>query len=207
MTPLPRTAIALYVALALHVLVLLATALLRPSQDSAGAGQGLSVRTAALSPAQRQLLGARPPARSTPMPSGPVRAPASTSTAPPRRLAPSRGDAKAAPALGKTPEPAAADAPAQAGGGGRDLYFARLRAHLAGHRRALRPGLPATRSLLRVAITRDGRVEDLALVESSGLAELDEEAMDLVRRAAPLPAPPGARTVRLIVPVEIVPGG
>ena len=207
MTPLPRTAISLYVALALHVLVLLAMALLPASQDSAGPGQGLSVRAASLSPAQRRWVGAEPPAENPSASPAPVPAAAPGSTASPRRLAPSRSEAKTAPAVAKTPEPAPVHAPAQTGGGGRDLYFARLRAHLAGYRRALRPGLPPARSLLRVAITRDGWVEDLALVESSGLAELDDEAMDLVRRAAPLPPPPGARTLRLIVPVEIVPGG
>jgi TonB family protein len=96
---------------------------------------------------------------------------------------------------------------AQLGGGGRDLYFARLRAHLSTFRRDLSPGLPAARCRVHLAITRDGWVAELALVESSGVPELDAAAMDLVRRAAPLPAPPGGRTVGLIVPVEIGPAG
>lgn len=203
MSALPRTAISLYVAVALHVLLVLAIALGRPSQESAGPGQGLSVRVASLSPVQRQLLGESAPIES-------VSAPAAVSATSPvaaRRLAPAPGRAKADAPARQAPKPSAPEMPAHTGGGGRDHYFARLRAHLAGFRRALQPGLPPARSLLRVAITRDGWIEGLALVESSGIAALDAEAMDIVRRAAPLPAPPGARAVRLIVPVEIVPGG
>jgi protein TonB len=214
MTPLPRTAISLYVALALHALVLLALALHPPSQNSAGPGQGLSVRGATLSEAERRLvMGVTAPApMETPTPAplqnrrrlAPERAPTPSAPKPVRpQVAPPReaanGIAKAADSRVASP------GVAQVGGGGQDLYFARLRAHLAGFRRELRPGLPPARSRVRVAITRDGWIEELVLVESSGVPELDAEAMNLLRRAAPLPAPPQGRALRLIVPVEIVP--
>lgn len=201
MTPLRRTAISLYVALAVHALVLLAMALRPPSQHSSGPGEGLSVRGASLSAEQHRLVSGRPVATVVPPVAAPER----------RRLAREREAVQARPlarAPGTAPdEVASGSAQRQVGGGGHDLYFARLRAHLAGFRRELRPGLPAARSHVRVAITPDGWIEELVLAESSGLPELDVEAMDLVRRAAPLPAPPGGRAVRLIVPVEIVPPG
>lgn len=193
---LPRTAAALYIALAVHALVLLSLALGRPTQESSGSGQGLRVRGASLSAGELRLANGSP---ALPIESSIKPAPSRTA----RRLATGReADITAGPAS----EKAANSGPQeQTGGGGRDLYFARLRAHLAGFRRELRPGLPAASSRVRVAITRDGWIEELVLVESSGLPELDAEAMDLVRRAAPLPAPPRGRAVRLIVPVEIVP--
>ena len=204
MTPLPRTAISLYVALALHALVLLAMALHPPSQNSSGSGQGLSVRGVSLSAAERRLVDPAP----SPIPTS-VHAPASTprpiaSSEPRRRLSPEPVATRDEPAVPVSAPPASPAAPSAVGGGGRDLYFARLRAHLAGYRRELRSGLPAASSRVRVAITRDGWIEELVLVESSGVPDLDAEALDLVRRAAPLPAPPGGRALRLIVPVEIV---
>lgn len=240
MMPLPRTAISLYVALAVHALVLLGMALRPPSQDSVGLGQGLSVRSASLSAGERRLvLGSaaepeakvmpadelrvltpsapavekhrlareRPAMKPAPTPSpNPVRekpVPAS----PEIRTAPSPALSVAAPREEPRPVESRIDTVEQVGGGGRELYFARLRAHLAGFRRELRPGLPPARSRVRMTITKDGWIEELALIESSGLQELDAEAMDLVRRAAPLPPPPQGRAARLIVPVEIVPTG
>lgn len=234
MMPVPRTAISLYVALAVHALVLLAMALRPPSQESAGLGHGLSVRSASLSAGERRLVlgstaspveasratalpapaietrrlarerpAVKPAVTSAPVPVPPQLAPASPQ---PRAAAPP-ATSVAAPREDPRPVASLSEAVGQAGGGGRDLYFARLRAHLAGFRRELRPGLPPARSRVRMTITKDGWIEDLALIESSGLPELDTEAMDLVRRAAPLPPPPQGRAVRLIVPVEIGPMG
>ena len=229
MIPLPRTAISLYVALAVHALVLLAMALRPPSQQSAGLGQGLSVRSASLSAGERRLVlgsAAEPETMAAPLEARSVRSPPVRAVET-RRLARERPSAKPSPTSAPVPahpKPAPAspitqpreaprtpgsngEAVGQVGGGGRDLYFARLRAHLAGFRRELRPGLPPARTRVRMTITKDGWIEELVLMESSGLPELDAEAMDIVRRAAPLPSPPEGRAVRLIVPVEIVPTG
>lgn len=64
---------------------------------------------------------------------------------------------------------------------------------------------PPGRVVLDFSIDRDGRLVSLAVKEGSGLAELDEAAMDMIRHAAPLPAPPPevkGETVRLVLPVH-----
>lgn len=200
MRSLPRTAISLYVALAVHALALLAMVLGPPSQDSAGGAQGLSVRGAVLSAGERRLVEA-----SLRVPPAPAGAGVALRVAHAGRLGSEPVAARVGqPDSGTRPQDRGATV-GRIGGGGHDLYFSRLRAHLAGFSRELRRGLPPARSRVRVAITPDGWVEELALLESSGLPELDAEALDLVRRAAPLPPPPRRRTLRLIVPVEIVP--
>ncbi|MGH8518057.1 MAG: hypothetical protein ACREUE_11415, partial [Panacagrimonas sp.] len=147
MMRLPRTAISLYVALAVHALVLLAMALGPPSQESAGRGQGLSVRSASLSLGERRLvMGPTTEVANVAKAPEPVRA-----TTPPapvvksRRLARERPGIEAATVASPTPthpqwvaappppreDPQAArdvNPVDQMGGGGRDLYFARLRA-------------------------------------------------------------------------------
>jgi periplasmic protein TonB len=59
--------------------------------------------------------------------------------------------------------------------------------------------------LLRFAIDRSGNVVAAQIERSSGHTMLDDEVMALVRRAAPLPAPPAdlaGNTVTLVVPVS-----
>jgi protein TonB len=175
------------------------------------------VRGAALSEAERRLVmgvtapGPMESSAAAPMENRKRLAPQPTPSAPKARVAPKpvrpqiARPQEAPKELAKAADPDVSnEGPGQIGGGGQDLYFARLRAHLAGFRRELRPGLPPARSRVRVAITRDGWIEALELVGSSGVPELDAEAMDLLRRAAPLPPPPHGRGLRLIVPVEIV---
>ncbi|RZJ88081.1 MAG: energy transducer TonB, partial [Brevundimonas sp.] len=65
-----------------------------------------------------------------------------------------------------------------------------------------------TRGVARVAVTidRGGRVLSARLASSSGNAEFDDEAVALVRRASPIPAPPdgvGGKTLSLTVPVNM----
>lgn len=70
-------------------------------------------------------------------------------------------------------------------------------------RAAGRP-LPPGRVVLRFAIDRDGRVVSLSVKSGSGVPELDEAALAMVRRAAPLPPPPPevtGETVDLELPV------
>ena len=69
---------------------------------------------------------------------------------------------------------------------------------------AQRRGWEGTVEVL-LKITADGKVTGMTLGKSSGHASLDEEAMDMVRRASPLPqAPPDLRGRALVVSVPIV---
>ena len=215
MTPMPRTAVSLYVALAFHALLLLGLALSPPSQNSAGPGLGLSLPGAGLSASERQAAMALPvhfaesPARPALVVAAPPtseRSKAATSPAP-RRAAPPEPTTERAVEASKegsaASSAAAARGAAQSGGGGSNAYYARLRAHLAGFRHTLPAGLGSARARVRFQVSADGWISDLALEESSGIAVLDTEALDLLRRAAPLPRPPGGRELRLVVPVSI----
>lgn len=51
---------------------------------------------------------------------------------------------------------------------------------------------PAGQVLLAFAIDRKGELVSLAVETSSGIAEFDEAALEMVRRAAPFPPPPDA---------------
>ena len=60
-------------------------------------------------------------------------------------------------------------------------------------------------SIISFTMDRSGQVLSVRLVRSSGSAVLDEEAVALVHRAAPLPAPPAeipGRTITLTVPIR-----
>jgi TonB family protein len=63
---------------------------------------------------------------------------------------------------------------------------------------------------LAFSINRRGNVVSSHIVKSSGSALLDYEALDLFRRAAPLPAPPveiADNDLSLIVPIRFAAGG
>lgn len=215
----PRMAVSLYVALVLHALLLLGLALRPPSQNSAGPGLGLSVPGAGLSEAERWLATAPPAAGRDPF-TVPETEPAA-GIADPRSREPIRAKTRKeiSDELPKRPAQVAdgealrpqekrsglsVQRIAQAGGGGSaNSYYARLRAHLAGFRHELPAGLPAASARVRFRVSPDGWISELELVQGSGVASLDAEALDLFRRAAPLPPPPDARDLRLIVPVSI----
>jgi protein TonB len=58
---------------------------------------------------------------------------------------------------------------------------------------------------LSFSLDRHGRVTTARITKSSGSGALDQEALDLVRRAQPFPAPPAALTgaqIDLTVPVR-----
>jgi protein TonB len=58
---------------------------------------------------------------------------------------------------------------------------------------------------IRIAIDRQGRVLEARLERSSGISTLDREALELPRRAQPLPRPPAdiaGERIELVVPVE-----
>lgn len=91
----------------------------------------------------------------------------------------------------------------EAGGGGRDDYYARLRAHLQRYRRQVQADAAGTRTVVvRFRVDGRGGVSAIGLQRSSGDARLDAEALDLVRRSSPVPAPPRQAGMNLAVPIE-----
>ncbi|HVT37356.1 MAG TPA: energy transducer TonB [Nevskiaceae bacterium] len=100
-----------------------------------------------------------------------------------------------------TPPPAHA-APA-GGGGGSGGYLARLRAHLYRYRSEPPAGISARGvAQVRFTVAADGSASGVDVAESSGSRELDLQAVALVLRASPLPAPPDGLAQTLVVPVE-----
>ena len=79
-----------------------------------------------------------------------------------------------------------------------------LQAHLNRYKRfpdGAKPGLVR----VAFAIDQQGRVLSASLVASSGDARLDAEALAMVRRSSPVPAPPtraGSGLIRLAVPIR-----
>ena len=55
---------------------------------------------------------------------------------------------------------------------------------------------------VRFTIDGDGNVGSVSLSRSSGVSELDEEVLSLVRRASPVPAPPPGVGRTIVVPIE-----
>jgi len=89
-----------------------------------------------------------------------------------------------------------------------DLWDALVRAKLG---RLLRYPIASMRLheedtvMVRLVIDRNGRLLSSELVQSRGYTRLDGEAMDLVRRASPLPKPPPevqGETIDFIVPID-----
>lgn len=216
-----KAALSLYVAVAVHLLALVLLALAAGApQQPAGRGQGLGgparapeapVDPRASSSVDREADRAadRSLARPVQAPAGEVPADVAAlglATAPlvltatPRARVPEAGDAARAPARAH-----GADAPAGDGarGGGRGGYLADVRAHLNRYRRSLPGSIPTAASDVALTIDARGGVHDLRLQRSSGVAALDQEALDLVRRAAPLPAPPDGRARTLVVPILV----
>lgn len=79
-----------------------------------------------------------------------------------------------------------------------------LMAHLNRHKR-FPPGGSQGVALVAFSITHSGVVTSVRLVRSSGDGALDTEAVGLVRRASPVPAPPpsvGGNSLSLTVPVR-----
>lgn len=84
---------------------------------------------------------------------------------------------------------------------GGDLYLARVRAHMARFRQPLPPGIRNRGTVaLRFRLSTRGEVTQARVDRSSGDPGLDEEALNLLLRAAPLPA--RDHDTELIVPIE-----
>jgi protein TonB len=89
-----------------------------------------------------------------------------------------------------------------------DTWEGKVLAQLNKYRRY--PGVAKTRHqqgvpYIRFVMDREGRVLSSRLERSSGFPELDREAVNLPKRASPLPKPPENKvgdTLELVVPVE-----
>ena len=220
----PRAAIALYVALALHLVAALLIALAPGPQRPPGPGQGMALGLQ-LSGVDGVLAPTGPPAK--PAPTVAKRAersdtvdraarvisdaqrpavanPAETDRSDELRTPASAGDRIRPPAMR---DPAAGHSSNGAGGlrggGGSDRYLARLRQHLHAFRRELSPGTAPGEAEVRFVVSAEGRLESLALLRSSGRPELDAEALDLLRRSQPLPPAPDTRSLELAVSIRI----
>ena len=196
---LSRTMIALYVALALHLLLVLGTTLNPVPQTSPGLGIGLSQSGQGLDEID-QALAMRASALITPRAFG---ADFATESSFESRDSNNPLDADDPHSAYEWIDRPLLRQATQLGGGGDGSYFATLRAHLSGFRRELPGGLQFASAKVAFTVSADGQVSRLRLVQRSGLEMLDAEALDLIRRAAPLPKPPQGRPASLLVPVEL----
>lgn len=210
-----RRAVGLSVAVAGHVGAALLVLL-------AGAGP-LLAPTEASAPISVALVDAAPPAPEPPL--EPVKAPDQPALPVPRVALPTPqvvvATVPARPALSAprptlspaaaTAAPPAAPAPASppaksAEQAGEASYHAQVLARLREARRyptAARARRQEGVAQVRFTLDARGRVLDASLVRSSGHAVLDREALDTVRRAAPLPAPPPGSADPLTLVVDI----
>lgn len=205
-----RTAIALYVAVALHAVALLFLLLAPLPQTGAGDGIGLTLAGGGSVLAAPGVPSVRPSAPSKSIPVAAARAAGPSPEREPADTAPPAPHAERPAAevavTGFSDGPSSAGSggpgagPAHAGGGGTDGYFARLRTHLAAFRRAV-PDVATGRAEVRFTVLADGRVAELVLERSSGSERLDAEALALVARAQPLPPPPHGGSLRVTVPI------
>ena len=109
-------------------------------------------------------------------------------------------------------QPAAATAPTDAASGvGRGAsqnaanYDGRVSAHLARHKQypaAARGSGAQGVARISFSIDGDGRVTSVRLLAGSGNADIDQEAVAMVRRASPFPRPPGGQGRNFTVPVR-----
>lgn len=208
-----RTAIALYVAVALHAVALLFLLLVPTPQMGPGAGIGLTLAGAgsvlAAPAGPSRPVDARAPTMATRVPTAPSRPrsdpdqPGASARSDPGFSAPGEVIATAVPAGGVRGPGGPGDGGGNTGGGGTDTYYARLRTHLAAFRREIPGAVPAGRAEVRFTVLPDGRVADVMLERSSGSQGLDTEALALIERAQPLPRPPRGDALRLRVPVYV----
>lgn len=86
-------------------------------------------------------------------------------------------------------------------------FFAEVTAHLQRHRRYPRRARARGQEgagKLAFTLTADGRVEEVEVRTSTGHNLLDQEILDLIERAKPLPTPPdefGVHALRMVIPI------
>ncbi len=139
---------------------------------------------------QPQIAAVTPPQRDAPQPAVPqasVKAPAVVAPAPPVQAA--RTEPAAERTLTSSYEKSLADL---------------IKRHEKYPDRARRQGWQGT-AVVGLSLSADGKVMDISIIESSGRDILDEAALNMVRRASPLPrAPEGLRGTERTVRVPIV---
>lgn len=126
---------------------------------------------------------------------------------PPRPVPQTATVAPAAPAPAPAPV-AAAPAPSAAPSRAVPSWQGRVLGHLERHKRYPRSAQARRQegvSQVRFTIDREGRVLSVQIDKGSGYEVLDEETVEMVRRASPLPAPPEEmkqERIELVVPVQ-----
>lgn len=126
---------------------------------------------------------------------------------PPRPVPQTATVAPSAPAPAPAPI-AAAPAPSAAPSRAVPSWQGRVLGHLERHKRYPRSAQARRQegvSQVRFTIDREGRVLSVRLDKGSGYEVLDEETVEMVRRASPLPAPPEEMKqdrIELVVPVQ-----
>ncbi len=161
----------------------------RPPAEPRPPDPGLRVRTAP----------APPPAADRPAPRRPTHPVASPAAAAPAPVDPRPAQAAAAPGAAASPVAASRS---------RSTWQALLVAHLERHKRyprAARLHRQQGVAYVRFTIDRTGNVLSRRLERSSGHAALDEETVELLQRASPLPAPPpeiARDRMEMVVPVQ-----
>lgn len=137
------------------------------------------------------------PPEPKPVEKRPPKPPQPKVTAP--QAAPERATAAAAPAPGATSEPPSATLPTWKG-----LLLRHLERHKrypSEAQRARQEGI----AYVRFTMSRDGRVLAARIERASGVSSLDQEGLDLLRRAQPLPPLPSdqpGESLELVVPVQ-----
>ncbi|MBP2297615.1 energy transducer TonB [Azospirillum picis] len=129
----------------------------------------------------------------------------------PPKPQPPRATVQPAPAAAPAPAPAAmpaAPAPSAAPSRAVPSWQGRVLGHLERHKRYPRAAQARRQegvAQVRFTIDREGKVLSVQLDRSSGSSLLDEETVEMVRRASPLPAPPEEMAqdrIELVVPVQ-----
>jgi periplasmic protein TonB len=127
---------------------------------------------------------------------------------PPRPVAAAQPTQPTAPPVAAPAPVAAAPAPSTAPSRVSPSWQGRVLSHLERYKRYPRAAQARRQegvAQVRFTIDREGRVLAASLDSSAGHTLLDEETLEMVRRASPLPPPPGEMTqerIELVVPVQ-----
>jgi len=79
-------------------------------------------------------------------------------------------------------------------------WHSRLKAHLDRHKKKM--DSEEGKAFVRFEVDDAGKVLSVALVRSSGSPVLDKLAVDMVRNASPVPAPPPGANKKITVPIQ-----